>query len=242
MSAGRDRTIVLIPGLTCDDRFWAEQRPTLARMGEVVIPRLHDERSIGTMAAVTLAAADGPLDVIGHSMGGRVALEVMRRAPERVHSLAVLDTGVHPADAGEPERRQGRIEIAEAGGMDALAADWVPAMLHPDRRGDAGLIGAISAMVASFTVGQYRGQIRALLERPDARPLLASISCPVLVACGEADEWSPLAQHEQIAAAIPGARLAVVENAGHMVAMEQPEATTRLLVEWVDESARARQR
>jgi pimeloyl-ACP methyl ester carboxylesterase len=117
--------------------------------------------------------------------------------------------------------------------MDALAADWVPAMVHPDRRDDRSLIRTITEMVTSFTVEQYRGQIRALLERPDARSVLPSIACPTLVACGRADEWSPLAQHEEIAAAIPGARLAVIEDAGHMVAMEQPEATTRLLADWL---------
>lgn len=233
MSTGSDRTIVLIPGLTCDARFWAEQRAPLARFGEVVVPRLHDEVSIGAMAAVTLAAADGRLDVVGHSMGGRVAFEVVRRAPERVRSLAVLDTGAHPAPAGEREQRRGRIEIAEAGGMEALAANWVPAMLHPSRRSDRRLVDAISEMVASFTVEQYIGQIHALLGRPDARRVLPSIACPTLVACGRADEWSPLAQHEEITAEVPGARLAVIEDAGHMVAMEQPEATTRLLAEWL---------
>lgn len=235
-SVTAERTIVLIPGLTCDERFWADQRTPLARFGEVVIPRLHDERSIGAMAEVTLAAAEGPLDVIGHSLGGRVAFEVVRQAPERVRSLVVLDTGAHPADADEPEQRRRRVEIAEAGGMEALAADWVPAMLHPARRGDADLVHAISAMVASFTLEQYLGQIGALLERPDARLVLPSITCPAMVACGVADEWSPLAQHEEIAAAIPGARLAVIEDAGHMVAMEQSEATTRLLVDWLDET------
>ena len=232
-----DRTVVLIPGLTCDERFWAAQRTPLAGFGEVVIPRLHDARSIGSMAEATLAAADGPLDVVGHSMGGRVAFEIVRRAPERVRSLAVLDTGAHPAAADEPEQRQGRIEIAEDAGMHALAADWVPAMLHPARRGDRELIRSISAMVASFTVRQYLGQVRALLGRPDARPLLPTITCPALVACGRADEWSPLSQHEEIAAEIPGATLVVIEDAGHMVAMERPDTTTRLLVEWLESTS-----
>ena len=233
MPVEADRTIVLIPGLTCDARFWRHQRPALSRLGDVVIPRLHDEVSIGAMAEVTLAAAHGPLDVVGHSMGARVGFEVVRRAPERVRSFAVLDTGDHPADAGEPQQRQARLDLAETGGMDALAADWVPAMVHPDRRDDRSLIRTITEMVTSFTVEQYRGQIRALLERPDARSVLPSIACPTLVACGRADEWSPLAQHEEIAAAIPGSRLAVIEDAGHMVAMEQPEATTRLLADWL---------
>lgn len=232
-----DRTIVLIPGLTCDARFWAHQCAALASIGAVVVPQLQEETSIGSMADVTLAAGDGPIDVVGHSMGGRVAFEVVRRAPDRVRSLAVLDTGAHPADADEHAGRQVRLDIATAHGMSALAADWVPAMLHPDRRDDDDLIEEISAMVVGHSVGQYSGQIGALLERPDARQGLPAISCPTLVACGRADEWSPLSQHEEIAAAIPGARLGVIEGAGHMVAMEQPDATTRLLAEFLSDLA-----
>lgn len=227
------RTILLIPGLTCDARFWAHQRRALSGFGEVVVPRLGDHDSITAMAEAILSDTAGPLDVVGHSMGGRVAFDIVRIAPARVRSLAVLDTGAHPADDDEPEARRARLELAEEEGMEALAADWVPAMLHPDRRDDRVLVGDISDMVTSFSVVQYRGQIRALLERRDARPTLASVECPMLVACGRADEWSPLGQHRDIAEAVPGTRLAVIEDAGHMVAMEQPEATSDLLAEWL---------
>lgn len=230
------RTILLIPGLTCDDTYWEHQRFALSGLGTVVVPRLHDHDSIVAMAETVLADTPGALDVVGHSMGGRVAFEIVRLAPERVRSLAVLDTGAHPAGAREAAQRQARLDLADAGGMEALAADWVPAMLHPDRRDDRVVIGEIIDMVTSFSVAQYRGQIQALLERPDAREVLASITCPTLVACGRADEWSPLEQHRALAAAIPGARLAVIEDAGHMIAMEQPGATTRLLAAWLDET------
>jgi pimeloyl-ACP methyl ester carboxylesterase len=227
------RTIVLIPGLTCDATFWSHQRRTLHARGDLVVPRLHDHTSLVAMAETILADVAGPLDVIGHSMGGRVAFEVVRLAPERVRSLAVLDTGVHPTGSDEPARRQVRLDLADDGGMEALAADWVPEMIHADRRGDRTLVSAITAMVTSYTVEQYRGQIRALLERPDARPVLPTIVCPTLVAVGRFDVWSPLEQHRDIAAAIPGARLEIIEDAGHMVAMEQPGATTRLLADWL---------
>ena len=231
------RTIVLIPGLTCDATYWEHQHRSLGDLGDVVIPRLHDHDSLTTMAETILAETNGRLDVVGHSMGGRVAFEVVRLAPERVRSLAVLDTGAHPAATDEPAQRQVRLDLAEAGGMSALAADWVPAMVHPDHRGDQALVGSITDMVTSHSVSQYRGQIRALLERRDARQLLVAITCPTLVACGRADEWAPLEQHREIAAAIPGARLAIIEDAGHMVAMEQPDATTRLLAGWLRETA-----
>ena len=230
---GTSRTTVLIPGLTCDATFWAHQHSELIRRSRVVVPRLHDHDSLEAMASTILSETSGPLDVVGHSMGGRVAFEVVRLASGRVRSLAVLDTGAHSAGADEPAQRQVRLDLAAAGGMESLAADWVPAMLHPDRRDDEALVGAISEMVASYTVQQYRGQIRALLERPDARPTLGSIACPTLVAVGRADTWSPVEQHREIESAIRGARLEIIEDAGHMVAMEQPEVTTQLLVDWL---------
>jgi len=229
------RTIVLIPGLTCDATYWERQRHRLGELGDVVIPRLHDLDSLVGMAETILAGTSGRLDVVGHSMGGRVAFEVVRLTPERVRSLAVLDTGAHPADTDEPAQRQVRLDLAESGGMAAVAADWVPAMIHPDQRSNAVLVNAITDMVTSHTVEQYRGQVRALLERRDVRPGLGSIACPTLVACGRADEWSPVEQHREIVAAIKGARLEIIEGAGHMVAMERPEPTTRLLHDWLSE-------
>jgi pimeloyl-ACP methyl ester carboxylesterase len=224
---------ILIPGLTCDATFWANQEAVLSQDRPVAVPKLHDFTSLTDMARSILDAHVGPLDVIGHSMGGRVAFEVVRLAPERVRTLAVLDTGSHPVGANEPAGRQRRLDLAAEGGMEAVAADWVPEMVHPDRRQDHALLDRITAMVTSYTVEQYRGQINALLTRPDAGLHLGAIECPTLVAVGRDDAWSPVVQHEQIAAAIDGARLEVIEQAGHMVAMERPAETTDLLAGWL---------
>lgn len=230
-----ERTTVLVPGLTCDATIWAAQLEPLGAFAPVVIPRLHDDRTLDVMAARILSEISTPLHVIGHSMGGRVALSMVRQAPERVVSLVLLDTGAHPAGADEPQQRQVRLDIATNDGMEALAADWVPNMVHPDRRDDRDLIDAITAMVTSYSVEQYEGQIHALLNRHDERDTLAAITCPTLVACGSHDSWSPPEQHETIAAAISGARLEIIADAGHMVSMERPDALTDLVVGWLDE-------
>lgn len=226
-------TVVLIPGLTCNETYWQDQIAALRNEHRIRVPSLHDLSSIEAMAAATLESADGDLDVVGHSMGGRVALAAYRQAPDRIRSLCLLDTGAHAVGDNEPAKRQVRLDIARNEGMTALAADWVPAMVHPKRREDRVLLDAISAMVTRYTVEQYEGQIAALLARPDERANLAEISCPTLVGCGSHDEWSPPEQHEVIAGQIPGARLEIVDGAGHMIAMEEPGATTELLHDWL---------
>ena len=179
------------------------------------------------MAERALAEAPPTFALAGHSMGGRVALEIVRRARERVSRLALLDTGFRPRPAGaagedEKARRLALLALARAEGMRAMAREWVRPMVHPDRLADIALIEAILDMLERRTPAEFAGQIEALLARPDATPLLPSIRCPTLVLCGRDDAWSTLAQHEEMAARIPGARLAVVERCGHMAPMERP--------------------
>lgn len=226
-------TIVLIPGLMCDRRFWRAPEAELAATDEVFVPVLHDVDSLVAMAEVVLDGVDGPFDLVGHSMGGRVALEVIDLAPERVRTLALLDTGVHPVGPDEPAGRQVLLDLADERGLDAVAERWVPMMIHPDRHDDEALVGEITEMVTSYRVDQFHGQVRALLGRRDAAPLLADVACPTLVACGSHDGWSPPAQHREIAAAIAGSRLEIIADSGHMVAMERPAATTALLAGWL---------
>jgi pimeloyl-ACP methyl ester carboxylesterase len=165
-------------------------------------------------------------------MGGRVAFETWRIAPERVRTLVVMDTGVHGATSAEPANRQRLLDVAAHDGMRALADAWLPPMVHPSRRDDDTLMQPLRDMVMRATPESHARQIGALLDRPDATALLGTITVPTLVVVGRDDEWSPLAQHEQIAAAISGARLVVVENSGHMVTVERADEVTALLREW----------
>jgi pimeloyl-ACP methyl ester carboxylesterase len=122
--------------------------------------------------------------------------------------------------------------------MAAMAAEWIPPMVHPHRLSDRTLMDPLTAMICRSTPDDFAGQQRALLDRPDAEPLLASITCPTLVACGRHDAWAPVAQHEAIAAAVPNARLAVVEGAGHMLPVERPDDLNRLLIDWLSDIRR----
>lgn len=219
-------TIFLLPGLLCDAQIWSHQSAALREFAEIVIPDFRFARSIPAMAQLVLDGAPERFSVAGHSMGGRVALEVFRMAPDRVERLALLDTGIHARRPGEEAGRQELIELARREGMEAVAARWLPGMLHPDHRA---LLAPLTEMVKRSTPESFENQQRALLDRPDARTVLSAIHCPTLVLCGREDAWSPVGQHEEIAASISGSKLAVIEECGHMSPVEQPAAVTNAL-------------
>ena len=156
------------------------------------------------MARSALALRDGPIVVVGHSLGARVAMEAVRLAPERVEKLVLMDTGVHPRREGEAESRQVLLDLADEKGMAALAERWLPPMVHEARVNDAALMDPLRAMVQRATPAQHHRQIKALLDRPDARPAAGGDQVPDPRDGGPAGpRGSPLAQHEEMAAAIP---------------------------------------
>jgi len=231
-------TLMLLPGLNCDAAVWAPQVAALKGQANCVIPAWGLRDTLTAMARQVLDEAPTErFAVAGHSMGGRVALEVMRLAPQRVERLALLDTGTHPlaaVEAGEKERagRLALLKIAQAQGMRVMAQEWAKGMVHPDRIGGP-IFEEVLAMFDRGSAAQYAAQINALLNRLDAAPLLPGISCPTLVLTGRQDAWSGPAQHEAMAAAIPGAQLVIVEDSGHMTTMEQPQAVSAALAGWL---------
>lgn len=225
--------LLLLPGLNCDAAAWAE---VAARLPEArcTVARYAGERSLEAMAQAALAQAPARFALAGHSMGGRVALEILALAPERVSHAALLDTGCDPLPAGESgaRERDGRralLELAQREGMRAMGAVWLRGMLDAARFDDHALVAAILDMIARHTNAQFAAQVDALLARPDRRALLAALRLPVLVACGREDRWAPVAQHEAMAALVPGAQLAVFERCGHMAPMERPDAVADAL-------------
>lgn len=235
-------TVVLIPGLLCDEFAWAEQRRALSTHARVWIPDHGSLDSLTEMAEAVLR--DVPAEqfaLAGHSMGGRVALEVFRLAPQRVQRLALIDTGWLPLAngiQGEAERasRLALLDNARKLGMNAMGRQWARGMVHPARI-DTPVFHAIIEMIERKTPDIFAAQIRALLARPDASRQLLAIDCPTLVMCGRQDSWSPLSQHLQMVAIVRGARLRIIEDCGHMSMMEQPEAVSAALTEWLNGKA-----
>ena len=228
--------LLLLPGLLCDAAVWAPQMAALGRSATVVA--YGDANSLTAMAQHALAVAPpGRFALAGHSMGGRIAFEVMRLAPERVERLALLDTGCHPLAAGEAgeAERAGRLKLlalARRDGMRAMAAEWARGMVHRSRVGGP-VFEAVLDMFERRTPAVFEAQIQALLARPDAAPQLSAIACPTLLLTGEHDAWSPPAAHRAMHEAIAGSRLVVVPGCGHMSTLEAPAAVTAAFAGWL---------
>lgn len=230
-------TLMLLPGLMCDTAVWTKQIAALPAV-HCVVPAWGLSDCLTDMAEQVLRQAPTETFALaGHSMGGRVALEVMRLAPQRVERLALLDTGTHTLAAGEAgaKERAGRmalLELARSRGMRALGEQWALGMVHPDKLGTP-IFTSILDMLERSNPEQFSAQIHALLTRPDAASLLATIACPTLVLCGADDAWSPPTQHRAMHAVIRGSTLCLVEHSGHMSTMEQPDAVSAALAAWL---------
>lgn len=225
--------IYLLCGLLCDSVVWEAQAAALRPEYDVRVLSFEGLDSMGAMAEKVLADAPERFALAGHSMGGRVALEVVRRAPQRVERLALLDTGYEPAAPGEAEKRAVLVDQALTEGIGSIAASWGLPMLAPANRDNPALVRAVVEMVGRMSGEIYAGKTRALLGRPDATGVLQSIACPTMIICGREDGWSPPERHERMAALVPHAQLRLIEGAGHMTMMEAPEAILQALREWL---------
>lgn len=230
--------LVLVPGLMCDDAAW---QPLYAHWPQdlryqVIDPGARD--SLAAMARHVLEQAPERFALAGHSMGGRVALEVMRLAPGRVERLALFDTGhlpVPPGASGEQEiaKRHALRKVAREQGVRAMATQWVQGMVHPERLTDRALIESILQMFERRSADTFAAQLQALIQRPDASDVLRGLRVPTLVACGREDSWSTVAQHEAMQRLAPASMLRVVDDAGHMLMMERPQETAALMLAWM---------
>jgi pimeloyl-ACP methyl ester carboxylesterase len=225
--------LVLLPGLLCDEALWAPQVDGLADVAEGRVADLTRDESLATMAARVLAEAPQRFALAGLSMGGYLAQEIMRQAPERVMRLALLDTS---ARADTPERlaqRRGLIELAQKGEFKGITPRMLPQWLHPDHLSDTALTRTVMDMTHRVGRDAYLRQMRAIMGRPDGREDLRRIGVPTLVLCGREDQSTPLALHEEIAALVPGAVLTVIERCGHLATLEQPAMVNAALRAWL---------
>jgi pimeloyl-ACP methyl ester carboxylesterase len=232
--------LVLLPGLLCDEAAWQGQIDGLRDVAECICMDWGRLDSILAMAERVLRMAPERFSLAGHSMGGRIAFQVVRLAPKRVARLALFNTGADAKPSGEAgveEERKRRLllQIAKERGMRALALEWLPPMIAPGRMGDTALVENIVSMIARKTPDIYEMQMLALLGRPDAKPGLSKIACPTLLLTGREDGWSPASRHQEMAALIPDSRVVIVPDSGHMAPMEQPAAVTAAMREWLQQ-------
>jgi pimeloyl-ACP methyl ester carboxylesterase len=224
--------LILLPGLLCDEALWVHQTRYLAEVADVAVADLTGRDSVAALAADVLATAPPRFAVAGLSMGGYVALEIVRQAPERVVKLALLDTNAR-ADTDKQRRRRGLMALADRGEFRGVTPRLLPMLIHPDRIGEEALTGEVMAMAERVGRDAFLRQQKLIMDRPDSRPWLSSIRLPTLVLCGRQDAISTLEMHVEMAGAIPGARLAIVEECGHLASLERPHATTALMRDWL---------
>lgn len=225
--------LLLLPGLTCDERLWQHQAAALGADRDITSFALLPQDSMVELARSALARMPGGrFALAGLSMGGYLALEIVRQAPERVAGLALLDTNAH-ADAREARDRRRELMARAQGDYAGAVAQLLPRLLYPSHLDDTALVSLIADMAACVGLEGFISQQTAIMGRADSRPLLRDIACPTLVLCGRQDELTPLALHEEMHAGIGGSQLVVLEDCGHMSTLERPAEVTAALAAWL---------
>jgi pimeloyl-ACP methyl ester carboxylesterase len=225
--------ILLVPGLAGSPRIYAPVAAALWRLGPVTVANHIRDDTMGAIARRILAEAPPRFALAGHSMGGYIAFEIMRQAPERVAKLALINTQARPDAPEATARRRGLIARAQAGEYHAVLDDLFPGFVHPSRREDGALRKLVHDMGDDIGADAFVRQQTAIMSRPDSRPTLVLIRCPTLVLTGEEDNTIPNLLSKEMAEGIHGAKLTIIPHCGHLPQPEQPEATANALVEWL---------
>lgn len=228
--------LVLVPGLLCNRELWAHQTANLAHIARITVADVTQDDSIAAMAQRLLALAPPTFALAGLSMGGYVAQEVMRQAPDRVTRLALLDTSARPDSEDQRARRRGLIELSTRGQFKGVTPRLLPLLVHPDRLDDALLVARITAMAEDVGQAGFVRQQTAIMGRIDGRPSLRHIQCPTMVIGGADDVITPPEVMGEIAELVPGASYHRLPDCGHLSTMEEPEVVTGLMATWLSGS------
>ena len=228
-----NHSIVFACAHLTDERLYAAQVATLEAEYECKVFAFRDHDTLGAMAEELLAKTPGRFTLIGLSLGGYLSFEIIRRELHRLERLVLMDT---TAVADTPARRAGRdadIARVREGGIEALIPELAPRWMHPAHATRPDLVKLMAEMARSIGARGQLNQQRAMMGRPDSHADLARVTVPTLVMCGRQDPVTPVLDHEAMAAKVPGARLEIIENCGHLSTIEQPDAVNRLLIDWL---------
>jgi pimeloyl-ACP methyl ester carboxylesterase len=225
--------LILLPGQLCDAALWKSQVGALADIADIAVADLTQDDSVGAMAERILASAPPRFAVCGLSLGGYVAFEMVRQVPDRVTHLGLMNTSARADIEEQSERRERSLRAARIGAFKGVTPRFLPTIIHPDHVADPAMAKTVLEMTERVGRVAFEQQQRAAIERPDSRPLLASIDCPTLVIGGRQDHVTPPELQEEIAAGIAGARLALLDVCGHLAPIEQADAVNRLMRDWL---------
>jgi pimeloyl-ACP methyl ester carboxylesterase len=228
-------TLILLPGLLNTAKVF---EPLIAELGDaadVVVPELYECESIEDMAQAALGLAPERFALGGFSMGGYVAFEILRRAPQRVERLALIDTQASPDPPESTARRRAFVDQSKIGRFHGVTSSLMPSLIHPSRLSDASVTGPIVEMAQVIGADGFAREQRAIMARPDSRPLLIDIKAPTVVISGRQDRTVPLARAEEMAADISHSQLVVLEQCGHMAPLERPAELAAALRRWLNQ-------
>jgi pimeloyl-ACP methyl ester carboxylesterase len=225
--------LILVPGLICSARLYASQLTALWPFGPVTVADHRRDGEIGAVAKRILATAPARFALAGLSYGGYLAFEIVRQAPERVTKLALLDTSARPDTPEQTAARHAFITMAEEGRFAEVVTTLTPRFVHRNRLNDESLMREVRAMATDTGAASFVLQEKAIISRPDSRPLLGTIKCPTLVLVGDGDALTPPELAREIADGIPGATLTIVPDCGHLATMERPEPVNAALAAWL---------
>jgi len=225
--------LLLVPGLNCTGELFASQRAGLADIADVRIVDHGSHATIAAIAAAALATAPPRFALAGLSMGGYVAFEMLRQAPQRIDRVALLDTMAGPDTPAILGRRERQLAWIAGGGFADVCAELLPLLVHPDRLADEAIVAAVGSMAADTGAERFTRQMRAIMGRADSRPTLATIRCPTLVLVGAEDRMTPPDLAAGIHHGVAGSRLVTVPHCGHLSTIERPAAVTAELRAWL---------
>lgn len=226
--------ILLIPGLVCTAELFGPQLPALWTRGPVTVASTLGGDSMAAIAEGILADAPPRFALAGLSMGGYIAFEILRRAPERVERLALLDTSARPDTPEQTERRRGLLARLASEPFETVVEPVLRGLPAPARREDEVLFRTNLRMAQAVGPDGFRRQIEAIIGRADSRPDLAGIGIPTRVLVGDQDALTPPEIAREMADAIPDARLSIVADSGHVSTLEQPGVVAAALLDWLD--------
>jgi len=228
-------TLVLLPGLLNTRRVFEPQIEALSDLADCVVPELWRHDTIGAMADATLALAPPTFALVGFSMGGYVAFEILRRATQRVERLALMDTQATPDSAESTKRRRALLEQTKIGRFHGVQRTLLPQLVHSRHINDATISQPIFDMAEEVGADGFVREQRAIIDRADSRRLLVDIDIPTVVIVGRQDQVTPLPRSEEMAADIADSRLVVLEECGHMSPLEKPAEVTAALRRWLSQ-------
>lgn len=229
----RPKHLILLPGLLCDAALWRHQTEHLKDQIEVVVPDLTLDNSMAAMAERVLAEAPPSFALAGLSMGGYVAQEIMRRAPERVERLALVDTNARADNDEQRKSRGDLIKLAEIGKFKGVTPRLLPHLIHPSRMEDPEVAGVVMEMAERVGQQAFTRQQEAIMNRKDGRGDLEAIRIPTLILAGRQDALCPPKVQQEMAERLSNGKLVLVEDCGHLAPLERPEAVTAVFRYWL---------